>query len=163
MSSGYIPQIILACAFTSISIHLINQRRGMEAEKRRSSAQITALEDVLRRLRAGETVSDAEMAKMRRRVGLLNHNSTDRNSSMIDSDATASESTSQKGMTAWKEAIMGKSGANVTEEQALSEWNKGQYVIIAHVHLFLNFGVKPSKTALQKSRMAKLRRSSHKE
>ncbi|PVG02406.1 hypothetical protein CPB86DRAFT_750991 [Serendipita vermifera] len=123
MSSSYIPQIVLACAFTSVSIHLINQRREMETAKRRSSAQVTALEDVVRRLRVGETVSDAEMQKMRKRVGLLNshHANDDKENGIFDDAPTASSS--QK-PTAWKEVIMGKAATNVTEEQALSEWNK---------------------------------------
>lgn len=70
MASKYIPQIILACTFTSVSIHLLNQRRECEEERRRFSTQVSALENVVHRQRAGEIVSDAEMAKIRRRVGL---------------------------------------------------------------------------------------------
>ncbi|CAG8624691.1 13296_t:CDS:2 [Acaulospora colombiana] len=96
----------------------------METSKRRSLAQITALEDVVKRLRAGEMVSETEMQKMRKRVGLLNshYGIHDDKDSLFGDDATSS--TSQKA-TAWKEVIMGKAGAtNVTEEQELSEWNK---------------------------------------
>lgn len=70
MASQHIWNIILACGFTSTAIHLFNQRRESETQRLRFAAHIGALEDVLRRLRAGERISDEELAKIRRRVGL---------------------------------------------------------------------------------------------
>jgi hypothetical protein len=118
MSRTYGAQIFLACAFTSVSIHLLNQRREAQSERLRHSAQVGALEDVLRRLRTGETVSDAELVKIRRRVGLLNAN---------PSLPTTPNSAG------WKDRFTKRNEAQgeITEDQVLSEWSKGKYYIFA--------------------------------
>jgi hypothetical protein len=123
MSRTYGPQIFLACAFTSVSIHLLNQRRDAKSERLRHSAQIGALEDVLERLRKGETVSDVELAKIRRRVGLLEKNAN-------PGVPTVAANPNSAG---WKDSFTKRNEAQgeITEDQMLSEWSKGRYRIFA--------------------------------
>jgi hypothetical protein len=123
MSRTYGAQIFLACAFTSVSIHLLNQRRDAKSERLRHSAQIGALEDVLQRLRKGETVSDAELAKIRRRVGLLEKNAN-------PGVPTVAANPNSAG---WKDSFTKRNEAQgeITEDQMLSEWSKGRYRIFA--------------------------------
>lgn len=110
MSITYLREIILACAFTSVSIHLLNQRRDAQAERLRYTAQVGALEDVVQRLRAGEVVSDEELGKIHRRVGLLKRDSTLAKPKLME----------------WKEILAKKEPLKeMTDEQVLAEWNRG--------------------------------------
>ena len=62
----YIPELIYALAFSSISVHLLWQRRTAETDRRHLSARLSILGELAARLRAGEAVSDAEAARLRR-------------------------------------------------------------------------------------------------
>jgi hypothetical protein len=65
--SRYIPELVYALAFSSISVHLLLKRRAAETERRHYSARISILGELATRLRgAGEVVSDAEVARLRR-------------------------------------------------------------------------------------------------
>lgn len=120
MTSKYLPQIILACAFTSVSIHLLNQRRDSEGDRRRHSAQITALEEVVRRQQDGEQLTDAELLKIRRRVGLVHS----------EGNTTASNALSSR----WSIMNRRESKDDTNDDQVHAEWNKSK-----HFELFLNY------------------------
>jgi len=122
MSRAYAPQILLACAFTSVSIHLLNQRREAQAECLRHIAQVGALEDALQRLQAGETVSDAELSKIRRRVGLTQKADTRAGVPAIPAMDSAS---------GWKDSFAKRKEtlAGITDEQIVSEWNEGKFLV----------------------------------
>jgi hypothetical protein len=62
----YIPELVYALAFSSISVHLLWQRRAAEMDRRHHSARLSILSELAARLRAGEQVSDAEVARLRR-------------------------------------------------------------------------------------------------
>ena len=62
----YIPELIYALAFSSISVHLLWQRRTAETDRRHYSARISLLGELAARLRAGEAVPDVEVARLRR-------------------------------------------------------------------------------------------------
>jgi|SRR5712675_1938515 len=66
LRTRYIPELVYALAFSSISVHLLWQRRAAETDRRHFSARLSILGDVAARLRAGEGVSDAEVARLRR-------------------------------------------------------------------------------------------------
>ncbi|KAH9965390.1 hypothetical protein BC827DRAFT_1153679 [Russula dissimulans] len=76
LRTRYIPELVYALAFSSISVHLLWQRRAAETDRRHFSARLSILGDVADRLRAGEGVSDAEVARLRRlaeTVGEVTH------------------------------------------------------------------------------------------
>lgn len=111
MASRYLYHVLSAATFTSISINLLNQRRDAEIRDAKLSAQTFALQDVLRRLKEGETINDAELIKIRRRVGLVPNLSVD------DTYAQA---------VGWKEVFTAAvSSKDQAEEMAFVEWLKG--------------------------------------
>jgi hypothetical protein len=65
----YIPELIYALAFSSISVNLLWQRRAAETDRRHCSARLSILGELAGRLRAGGgggEVTDAEVARLRR-------------------------------------------------------------------------------------------------
>jgi len=63
-STAYIPHLIYSMALTSVSMHLLRQRKDAESERAQISAQISILEDTAARLRAGEAIPDRELARL---------------------------------------------------------------------------------------------------
>jgi hypothetical protein len=72
--SRYIPELVYALAFSSISVNLLWQRRAAETDRRHYSARLSILGELAGRLRAdgggggggGGEVTDAEVARLRR-------------------------------------------------------------------------------------------------
>ena len=67
----YIPELVYALAFSSISVNLLWQRRAAETDRRHYSARLSILGELAGRLsaRAGAgagEVTDAEVARLRR-------------------------------------------------------------------------------------------------
>jgi len=62
----YIPELIYALAFSSISVHLLWQRRTAETDRRHYSARISILGELAARLRVGEAVPEVEVSRLRR-------------------------------------------------------------------------------------------------
>ena len=71
----YIPEIAYALAFSSISVHLLWQRRAAETDRRHYSARLSILDELAGRLRAGE-VTDAEVARLRRLAETVGEDTT---------------------------------------------------------------------------------------
>lgn len=65
MTRRYIPELVYALAFSSISVHLLWQRRAAETDRRHYSARLSILDELAGRLWAGE-VADVEVARLRR-------------------------------------------------------------------------------------------------
>jgi len=53
-------------AITSLGMHLLRQRKQVEADRARIGAQISILEATLQRLISGEVVSDREYERLRK-------------------------------------------------------------------------------------------------
>ena len=69
LRSRYIPELVYALAFSSISVNLLWQRRAAETDRRHYSARLSILGELAGRLRAGGgEVTDAEVARLRRLV-----------------------------------------------------------------------------------------------
>jgi hypothetical protein len=62
----YIPELVYALAFSSISVHLFWQRRAAETDRRHLTARLSILGELAARLHADEPVSDAEVFRLRR-------------------------------------------------------------------------------------------------
>jgi hypothetical protein len=61
----YIPHILYSTAFTSISMHLLWQRKTAEEDRARFKAQTSILQDLIEQLRSGKPISNEEIMKMR--------------------------------------------------------------------------------------------------
>jgi hypothetical protein len=63
----YIPELLYALAFSSISVHLLWQRRTAETDRRHYSARISIIRRACRAAaHAGEAVPDVEVVRLRR-------------------------------------------------------------------------------------------------
>ncbi|KIJ05726.1 hypothetical protein PAXINDRAFT_21041 [Paxillus involutus ATCC 200175] len=61
----YLPHILYSTALTSVSIHLLWQRKAAEEDRARHNAQITILEDLTQQLRSGVPMADDEINRLR--------------------------------------------------------------------------------------------------
>ncbi|KIK44515.1 hypothetical protein CY34DRAFT_23014 [Suillus luteus UH-Slu-Lm8-n1] len=61
----YIPHIIYSTAVTSISMHLLWQRKTADEDRARFKAQASILQDLIEQLRSGKSISDEEITKSR--------------------------------------------------------------------------------------------------
>jgi hypothetical protein len=96
--SRYIPELIYALTFSSISVHLLWQRRAAATDRRHYSARISILGKLEARLRAGEVVSDAEVARLRRLA------------------ETVGEDTHSGESIGWREVVFGRKESSIERE-----------------------------------------------
>jgi hypothetical protein len=94
----YVPELAYALAFSSISVHLLWQRRAAETDRRHYSARLSILGELAGRLRAGEEVSDAEVARLWRLA------------ETVGEDAHAGESIG------WRDVIFGRKESGLERE-----------------------------------------------
>jgi len=71
MSLRYAPHIVYSLALTSVSMHLLYQRREAEEDRSRLSARISILESLVDRLNRGERINQGEVDRLRKLGGLL--------------------------------------------------------------------------------------------
>ena len=79
--SKYIWPMFSSLVFTATAMNMVDQRKTLESERLKTSTQISALESLVERLRTDASVTDEEIYKVKRRVGLigsLQHNTTER-------------------------------------------------------------------------------------
>jgi len=69
--SKYVCPLFSSLAFTASAMHMVDQGKTLESERLKMSTQISVLEGLVERLRAGESVTDEEIQKVKRRVGLI--------------------------------------------------------------------------------------------
>ncbi|KAG1746383.1 hypothetical protein EDB19DRAFT_1689195 [Suillus lakei] len=61
----YIPHILYSTALTSISMHLLWQRKTADEDRARFKAQTSILQDLIEQLRSGKLISDEEITRSR--------------------------------------------------------------------------------------------------
>jgi hypothetical protein len=62
--STYVPHLIYSTILTSISFHLLFQKKQSEVDRAHLTAQMTTLESLAHRLRSGQDVSDKEVERL---------------------------------------------------------------------------------------------------
>ncbi|KAG2065248.1 hypothetical protein BDR04DRAFT_1108789 [Suillus decipiens] len=67
----YIPHIIYSTALTSISMHLLWQRKTADEDRARFKAQTSILQGLIEQLRSGKSISDEEITKSRNLARIL--------------------------------------------------------------------------------------------
>jgi len=71
MSLRYVPHTIYSLTLTSISMHLLYNRREAEEDRSRLSAKISILASLVDRLSQGERINPGELDRLRKLAGLL--------------------------------------------------------------------------------------------
>ena len=69
--SKYIWPLLSSLAFTATAMNMVDQRKTFESERLKTSTQISALETLVERLRTGGSITDEEIYKVKKRVGLI--------------------------------------------------------------------------------------------
>ncbi|EPQ55232.1 hypothetical protein GLOTRDRAFT_76550 [Gloeophyllum trabeum ATCC 11539] len=113
--TSYLPHIIYSVALTSVSIHLLWQRKTAEAQKASVLAQTSILEDIAQRLRSNDDLSDEEYTRLR-------------NLARKKGEAVFNPAEVKNEEIGWKDVFLGK---KIEEEQATKiaelerlEWEK---------------------------------------
>lgn len=110
---GYVPHIVYSLALTSISMHLLYQRRAAQEDRSRLSAKISILESLLQRLDEGERISPGELERQQKLAGLL--------------DSHSSESRDTDTKIGWKDVLLGRKEQHARRggwDQ--KDWEKGR-------------------------------------
>lgn len=105
LASSYLPHALYSVAITSISIHLVSQRRTSSDERARVNAQISILESISQRLQSDQPFSNDELERMKRLAR--------------PPEKTPSELETKEAI-GWKEVILGRKKAG----DEMSEWDK---------------------------------------
>ena len=122
VTTAYIPHLVYSLAVTSLATHLLWKRTSANEERLQMGAQITLLESLSRRIRAGD-VSDVEVERLRRLAR------TER------SEPTPAATVNEE--IRWRDVILGKartsSGKAKSEEYDRRDWEKGELCSLSSV------------------------------
>ena len=110
--SAYIPHLIYSTALTSISFHLLFQKKQSEVDRAHLNAQISILESLAHRLRSRQEVSDEEIERLCKLA------KTHEDHSGV---GTKSESVS------WKDVFLGRTSKEDARERERKELEESQY------------------------------------
>lgn len=108
LAVGYLPHALYSVAITSISIHLVNQRRISSDERARTEAQITILQSISQQLQSDKPLSNAGLQRLRRLA-------------RPPKDGEDSPESDLKDAISWKEVVLGRKRS---ENAEVSEWDK---------------------------------------
>ena len=108
MSTRYIPHIIYSIAITSITTHLLNQRKEFEDTRYRIQTHIALLESTVQRLRAGEDVPEIEFERIEKL----------KSEERLDRGVARGVKVEGGETIGWREVLLGRKGSEV------SEWEK---------------------------------------
>lgn len=104
-ASAYLPHAIYSVAITSISIHLVSQKRMFSDERARVKAQTSILESISEQLKSDKPFSTEEFERMKRLARPQEQSAAD---------------VQDKDVIGWKEVILGRKKTS----DELSEWDK---------------------------------------
>ncbi|GJJ08412.1 hypothetical protein Clacol_002628 [Clathrus columnatus] len=102
---GNLAQILLATAFTSMSLHLLNTRREAAIQRDRYMARITILESLVEDLRQKEDVENSEIE----RLLILSRKAHD------TSISRESRTTTREPGVPWKDVVFGRRSHTFTK------------------------------------------------
>ncbi|KDQ50881.1 hypothetical protein JAAARDRAFT_96532, partial [Jaapia argillacea MUCL 33604] len=108
ISTQYIPHLIYSLSLTSISFHLLWQRRAAADQRAQLTAQISILDSLAERLRSSEHISLDELRKLRRLAR--------------PKEELVAGPLSGGGEIGWKDVIFGKTTAQ--DNKSSEEWER---------------------------------------
>jgi len=109
----HLPHILYSTVLTSVSIHLLWQRRASEDERARKHAQITILEDLAHQLRSGTPITDDAVDKLRKLAHV--HSTQD------PREGTAEGHGVQERKVRWTDVLWGN---KVVDQKGTDEWER---------------------------------------
>ena len=125
MTTRYIPHIIYTIAITSISTHMLWQRKEADDQRRYISAHIDLLQSCVQRLKAGERISDDELQRIRQFGRTAEELERDRAVArgLVRTQGDGTESIG------WREALLGGRGkeSKVREVYEQQDLEKGMF------------------------------------
>lgn len=114
MSLRYAPHIVYSLALTSISMHMLFQRRIAQEDRSQISAKISILESLVDRFGQGEQIDRKELLRLRKLAGVL--------------DPQTSENTYGDSKTEWKDVVLGRKEQVVVSGWDQKDWEKGRSI-----------------------------------
>ena len=112
----YVPHVVFGLALTSVSMNLVSGRKTWEEQKAKADAQISILESIRDDLKAGKTISDEELARLRKLAQPSENIGTATTASALGNKPTSAD-TSQT--VSWGTIFKGQK----PEEGHLSKWD----------------------------------------
>ncbi|PFH47356.1 hypothetical protein AMATHDRAFT_87761 [Amanita thiersii Skay4041] len=121
LATSYIPHTLYAIAVTSISIHLVSERKSTSEELSRINARISILESIADQLRLTEggkhTLASDGLDRLKRLARL---SSSPREGAAVGADGKVHGAAMEQGTISWKEVVFGRK----RESDELSSWEK---------------------------------------
>ncbi|CCM02987.1 uncharacterized protein FIBRA_05102 [Fibroporia radiculosa] len=110
MSLQYLPHVLYSLALTSISMHLLRQRKDAEAERAQLAAQISILDSTAHKMRAGEIIPERELNRLLK---------------LAQSQRQLVEEAEpvQTDPIGWREVLLGRKASEVESAKA-AEWDR---------------------------------------
>jgi len=127
--SSYIPHLIYSTALTSLSFHLLFQKKQSEMDRAHLAAQTSILEALAHRLRSGQNISDEEVERLCRLA-------------KTHEDTHAEEAGVKREKVGWKDVFLGKKiegDAGERERKDLEECEySALYCIVSRSNYFIS-------------------------
>jgi hypothetical protein len=106
----YLPHLIYSVALTTVSLHLLSQRKASETQKARLTAQISILESIVHQLRSNNPLSNDELQRLR-------------NLTRANSEETLLGNAAYEDKVSWRDVILGRRWLASAQEEE-SKWHK---------------------------------------
>lgn len=121
MSLRFVPHIVYSLAVTSLSMHLLYERRATEEDRTHYSGKISILETLVQDLEQGQKMDTQEVKRLRKLAGL----SASHVSTSVGRD---------RSKIGWKEVLLGKRPSEQTLIQSASrdqgDWETGERTLV---------------------------------
>jgi len=113
MLSAYLPHLIYSTVLTSLSFHLLFQKKQSEVDRAHLSAQISILESLKHRLRSGQDISDDEIGRLCRLA-------------KTHEDGHMEGAGMKRENVGWKEVFLGRKSEGDSGEREKKDWEELQ-------------------------------------
>ena len=132
--SAYIPHLIYSTALTSISFHLLFQKKQSEVDHAHLNAQISILESLAHRLRSRQEVSDEEIERLCKLAKTHEESNSRGAGTKIES-------------VGWKDVFLGRKSEEDARERERKELEESQYLglYICSALVFIFHSISPAR------------------
>ena len=118
--TSYIPHLIYSTALTSLSLHLLYQKKQSEMDRAHLAAQTSILEALAHRLRSGQNISDEEVERLCRLA-------------KTHEETHAEEAGVKRAKVGWKDVFLGKKIEGGVGERERKDLEECEYSASYHI------------------------------